>query len=46
MGYMHTQTHLYDETGRGAPVPQVVSSHKGPKKAIKITHLGINIKVI
>ena len=30
----------------GAPVAQVVSSHRALKKAIKITHLGINMIVI
>ena len=40
------QTHIVEYKGGGAPVAQDVTSRKGPKNAIKITHLGINIKVI
>ena len=40
------QTHIEEYKGRGATVASDVTGHRALKNAIKITHLGINIKVI
>ena len=40
------QTHIEEYKGRGATVASDVTGHRGPKNAIKLTYLGINIKVI
>ena len=40
------QTHMVKYKARGATVASDVTGHRALKNAIKITYLGINIKVI